>query len=71
MLAGAGIQPGTVVGASDAQGAFVKDRPVSPEDILATMYHLKGIRPDTTILDRLRRPVRLVENGEVVSELLA
>jgi uncharacterized protein (DUF1501 family) len=70
MLAGAGIQPGTVVGASDAQGAFVKDRPVSPEDILATMYHLKGITPATTIPDRLRRPVRLTENGAVINELL-
>lgn len=71
MLAGAGIRPGTVVGASDAIGSFVKDRPVSPEDILATMYHLKGIAPETTIPDRRRRPVRLVENGLVIDELLA
>jgi hypothetical protein len=71
MLAGAGIRPGTVVGASDATGAFVKQRPVSPEDILATVYHLKGIDPDTTIPDRLNRPVRLTERGHVVSELLA
>jgi hypothetical protein len=71
MLAGAGIRGGTVVGASDAAGAFVKERPVSPEDILATMYHLKGVHPDTTIPDRLKRPVRLVENGTVIDELLA
>jgi hypothetical protein len=70
MLAGAGIRGGTVVGASDAQGAFVKDRPVSPEDILATMYHLKGIHHETTIPDRLNRPVKLIEHGHVVSELL-
>ena len=70
MLAGAGIRPGTVVGESDAQGAFVKDRPVSPEDILATMYHLKGIESDTVIPDRLRRPVRLTATGSVISELL-
>jgi hypothetical protein len=71
MLAGAGIRGGSVVGASDTQGAFVKDRPVSPQDILATMYHLKGIHPETTIPDRLGRPVRLVDMGEVVHELLA
>ena len=71
MLAGAGIRPGTVIGASDATGAFVKDRPVTPEDILATMYHLKGIPPSTTIPDRGNRPVRLVENGTVIEELLA
>lgn len=70
MLAGAGIRPGTVVGESDRQGGFVKSRPVSPEDILATMYHLKGIDPETAIPDRLKRPVRLVANGEPVTELL-
>ena len=71
MLAGAGIKAGTVVGASDATGAFVKERPISPEDILATMYHLKGIAPDTTIPDQRNRPVRLTENGSVIEELLA
>jgi len=71
MLAGAGIRPGTVVGASDDQGAFVKDRPVSPEDILATMYQLKGIAPDMAIPDRLGRPVRLTANGTVINELLS
>lgn len=70
MLAGAGIRPGTVVGASDETGAFVKDRPTSPEDILATMYHLKGIDPNRTIPDRLNRPVRLVDGGSVIDELL-
>jgi hypothetical protein len=72
MLAGAGIRRGAVLGASDATGAFVKLRPVSPEDILATAYHLKGIDPDTTTIpDRLNRPVRLTEHGQVVPELLA
>lgn len=70
MLAGAGIKPGTVVGSSDKQGGFVKNRPVSPEDILATMYHLKGIDPETTIPDRLNRPVRLVPHGKPIGELL-
>jgi hypothetical protein len=71
MLAGAGIRPGTVLGASDAQGAFVKDRPTSPGDILATMYHLKGVDPESFIPDRLNRPVRLMDSGDVIGELLA
>ena len=71
MLSGAGIKGGTVVGASDATAAFVKDRPVTPEDILETMYHLKGIDPDATIPDLRKRPVRLTDNGSVVEELLA
>ncbi len=71
MLAGAGIRPGTVLGATDAIGAFVKERPVSPEDILATMYHLKGIDPHTaSVPNQLGRPMRLTEHGEVIHELL-
>jgi hypothetical protein len=70
MLAGAGVRTGMAYGASDAKAAFVKDRPITPEDVLATMYHLMGINPATTVPDRLNRPVRLVAEGEVKSELL-
>ena len=70
MMAGAGIRPGIVVGESDERGALVKDRPISPQDVLATVYHLNGIAPETTIQDRLNRPVRLTENGNIIRELL-
>jgi len=55
---------------SGAIAAFVKDRPVSPEDILATMYHLKGIPEETTIPDRRKRPMKLVDNGSIIEEIL-
>jgi hypothetical protein len=72
MLAGGGIRPGTVVGETDDTGTFVRQRPINPEDILATMYHLKGIDPsETTIPSRLGQPMRLTERGEIVHELLA
>ncbi len=45
LLAGAGIRGGMVYGASDAQGAYVKDRPVSPETFGATLFHALGISP--------------------------
>lgn len=49
MLAGAGVRGGTVYGSSDAQAAYVKDRPVSPEDFAATLFHTLGIPPETGI----------------------
>ncbi len=70
LLAGGGIARGTVVGSSDRNGAFVKDRPVSPKDVLCTMYHLMGIDHRTLIPDRLGRPLPLVAEGEVVEQLL-
>jgi hypothetical protein len=47
LWAGAGVRGGSVWGASDANGAFVKDRPVTPEDFGATLYHALGIPPET------------------------
>jgi hypothetical protein len=70
LLAGGGTRPGIVVGSSDRHGAFVKERPVSPKDILATIYRLLGVDPHTTLTDRSGRPLPLVADGSVVSELV-
>jgi hypothetical protein len=71
LVAGAGIARGRLIGSSDKNGAFVKDDPVSPKDILCTAYHLLGIDPQQTIPDRLGRPMRLVAEGDVLPRLLA
>ncbi len=70
LLAGAGVARGRVVGASDARAAYPSERPVSPKDILHTIYHLLGVDSHRTIPDRLGRPVPLVAEGNVVRELL-
>jgi hypothetical protein len=70
VLAGAGIRRGTAIGASDKHGAYVKDNPISPKDILATIYHLLGIDHEQTIPDRFSRPFPLVSGGRVVEEML-
>jgi hypothetical protein len=46
VVAGGGFQGGRVVGASDAKGEEVKERPVYPVDLIASMYELLGIDPD-------------------------
>lgn len=71
MLAGGGIRPGTVFGASDRTGAFPADRPVTPADVLATMYRLLGVDHQQELYDRTRRPHRIVTKGEVINDLLA
>lgn len=68
-LAGGGVQRGLFYGASDAKGAFVADRPVSPADLLATMWHLLGVDPGTELRDTLGRPIPL-SRGRVVAELI-
>jgi hypothetical protein len=71
MLVGGGVARGKVEGRTDRIAGAVLDTPVSPKDILATMYHLLGIDPETTIRDRLARPIPIAGEGRVRHELLA
>src|SRR5438093_566094 len=71
MLAGAGIKGGSVVGASDARAAYVKDRPVSTAEICATVYQLLGIDPEMPAHDRNGRPTPVALGARPVRELLA
>ena len=48
-MAGGGFKGGRVVGASDAKGEEVKERPVYPCDLIASMYELLGIDPDAKL----------------------
>jgi hypothetical protein len=43
VLAGGGFKGGRVVGATDARGEEVKDRPVFPADLIGSMYELLGL----------------------------
>jgi hypothetical protein len=70
LFAGAGIKEGAVIGRTDRTGGYPEERPVSPKDVLCTIYHLLGIDPHMTILDRQKRPLPLVEGGEVMWDLL-
>jgi hypothetical protein len=71
LLAGAGIQAGSVYGASDSQAAFIKDKPVHIRDIVATIYHLLGIDPEMPVYDRARRPVPIAHGGRAIREILS
>lgn len=69
-LAGGGIRGGTIHGASDRVGGEPRDGLVTPPDLLATMYHLLGIRPDAEYHDNLGRPIA-VTRGRVIREIAA
>jgi hypothetical protein len=45
VVGGGGFRGGCVVGASDARGEAVADRPVYPHDLIGSMYELLGIDP--------------------------
>jgi uncharacterized protein (DUF1501 family) len=68
-LAGAGVQPGTVYGASDNSAAHPTSNPHDPADFVATLYHLLGVPPETQIRDATGRPHTVIV-GQPIAGLL-
>ena len=68
-LAGGPVRGGRVVGSSDAHGAFPKDNPKDPQDVLATIYRHLGVDPHKHYLDHSGRPMITLPFGEPVAEL--
>ncbi len=71
MLAGGGVKKGHVFGASDKIGGFPSSNPVTPADIVATIYHCLGIPRELELRDNLNRPFLLVPWGEVIADVVA
>jgi uncharacterized protein (DUF1501 family) len=71
LLGGGRVRPGQVIGRSSPRGEFVVDRPVSPEDVAATVYDHLGIDgANTSFPDSQGRALHLIENGQPIRELL-
>jgi hypothetical protein len=70
-LAGGGVRGGHVHGKSGKRGEDPSEDPVTPHDIVATLYSLLGIPPETELPDNLGRPVRLGGPGEVIRGIIA
>lgn len=70
-MAGGGISGGQVLGASDSVGESPFLRPVSPGDLVATIYSLLGIDPTMELTTPDGRPVRITGyDSSVIPELL-
>jgi len=70
LLTGGGIKRGTVHGTTDKHAGYPTSHPVSPGDVVATIYHLLGIDPHTMVPDLNNRPWPVAHGGEVVREVV-
>src|SRR5262249_36616546 len=71
LMAGGGMRRRFVYGKSDKIGADPADDPVTPHDVVATLYSLLGIPPETELTDHLGRPVRVGGPGRPIVEIMA
>jgi hypothetical protein len=70
LLAGGGIQPGRVVGQTNALAEQPTEAPYYTEDLAATVYHCLGIPLDTTHHTPDGRPIQVNYEGRLIRELL-
>jgi len=71
LFGNARMRMGQAIGRSSPRGEYVVDRPVTPQDVAATVYHHLGIDwRDAVFTDGLNRPIQVIERGEPIRELL-
>jgi hypothetical protein len=64
------LKRGVVLGSSDPRAEYPIDRPVSPQDILATMYSRLGIDRTKSFVNDAQRPVEILNYGTPIAELV-
>jgi uncharacterized protein (DUF1501 family) len=70
LVSGGGFKTGQVIGSTDAKGEHPKDRPLTPNDLWATMFKHLGIDySGTTFPDHQGRPMAILPYGEPITEL--
>src|SRR5262249_7720974 len=71
LFGGGHYRMGQVIGRSSPRGEYVTDRPISPQDVAATVYHHLGIDgSQVSFPDYQGRGLHLVENGQPLRELI-
>jgi len=70
LVCGGGMEHGQVVGSTNARGEHPRDRPLTPNDLWATVYKHLGIDQNATITDYTGRPEHLLPFGEPIRELI-
>jgi uncharacterized protein (DUF1501 family) len=69
-LAGGGLQMGQVIGESAHKADVPKVAPVSPQDLMATVFHVLGIDPHTQFVNNAGRPVYMIDEGRPIAGLV-
>jgi len=70
LIAGGGIRTGQVVGATNSKAEYPVERPLTPQDLLATIYRHLGIDHRQTLTDFSGRPIFVLPSGEPIRELI-
>ncbi len=69
-LAGGGLKMGQAVGESNSKAERPKTKPITPQDLMATVFNVLGIDRDLHFFNNAGRPTPMIEEGKAISELV-
>jgi hypothetical protein len=69
-LSGGGLKMGQLVGESTANAEVPKSTPVTPQDLMATVFHVLGLPQDLHFNDNGGRPTPMLVGGRPIRELI-
>lgn len=70
LIAGGGLRMGQVIGSTNSKAEYPTERPLTPQDLMATIYRHLGIDRTISFPDFRGRPVPLLSHGEPIRELI-
>lgn len=70
-LAGGGLNMGQVIGESSRKIEVPETTPITPQDLMATIFHMYGLDYRMQLINNQGRPVYLIENGTPIKELIS
>ena len=69
-LAGGGLKMGQVVGESNSRAEVPKTTPITPQNLMATVFHVLGMPQDLHYKDQSGRPVPMIDGSKPIAELM-
>ena len=69
-LAGGGLKMGQVIGESTEKAEVPKSKPIGPQDLMATVFHVLGLPQDLHYKDPTGRPTPMINGGKPIAELV-
>jgi uncharacterized protein (DUF1501 family) len=69
-LSGGGLKMGGAVGESAPKVDVPKTKPIRPQDLMATVFHMLGLDPKMQVVNPAGRPVYMIEDGKPIEELI-
>ena len=70
MIAGGGLRMGQVVGQTNSNAEYPLHDPVTPQDLLATVYRHLGVDPQQQFTNFAGRPIPILPDGQPIKQLL-